>query len=69
MTEMQIKEHEEMKKKHISYPQLPKFIQKRNDKSYVQPNEGLRKSCIMGFYSRLENWHKQNTPDYDVVSL
>lgn len=61
MTQQQVKGHEAMKKKFPNYPKLPKFILKRNDKSYTVPNEGLRKSCVMGFYGRVENWYKQNS--------
>lgn len=63
MTESQILNHEGLKKKFSTYPKLPKFIVNRNNKKYTQPNEGLRKSCVMGFYGRLDNWYKQNTPE------
>jgi uncharacterized protein YijF (DUF1287 family) len=64
MTELQIKEHEAMKKKFSNYPKLPKFILRRNEKNYEKPNKGLQHSCVMGFYSRVENWYKANTPEY-----
>lgn len=64
MKESQIKQHEGMKKKFSHYPRLPKYILTRNDKNYVEPNEGLKHSCIMGFYSRVDNWYKANTPEY-----
>lgn len=60
MTKENINVHISMKKKHPNYPKLPKFILNAGNSKYTQPNEGLRKSCIMGFYSRVENWHKQN---------
>ena len=61
MTDANIQEHEAMKKKFQNYPKLPKYILNRNNKAYTQPNEGLRKSCVMGFYSRVNNWYTQNT--------
>jgi len=64
MTEVQIKGHEGMKTKFSSYPKLPKFILGRKDPNYVEPNAGLKSSCIMGFYGRVNNWYKANTPDY-----
>lgn len=65
MTELQIKEHEAMKKKFPHYPRLPKFILGRKDKNYVEPNDGLKHSCTMGFYGRVDNWYKANTPEYN----
>lgn len=61
MTDTNIKEHEAMKKKFPNYPKLPKYILNRDNKAYIQPNEGLRQSCVMGFYSRVNNWYSQNT--------
>ena len=64
MTNQQVREHEALKKKFPNYPKLPKFIRTRNMKNYKKPNKGLMSSCMMGFYSRLDNWYKQNTPEY-----
>jgi hypothetical protein len=64
MTELQIKEHTAMKTKFAHYPRLPKYILSKKDKSYTEPNDGLKHSCIMGFYSRVNNWYKANTPNY-----
>lgn len=64
MTDQKIREHEALKKKFSSYPKLPKYVRNRNVKGYVEPNEGLRHSCVMGFYGRLDNWYRQNTPEY-----
>ena len=63
MTDLQIREHEAMKKKFPNYPKLPKFILTRKMNGYKKPNEGLRYSCVMGFYSRVTNWHKANTQE------
>ena len=60
MTQDQINAHVAMKKKYTNYPKLPKFIINEGNSEYNKPNEGLRKSCVMGFYSRVDNWHKQN---------
>lgn len=60
MTDQQIREHEAMKKKFPNYPKLPKFIRSRNQKGYKKPNAGLRHSCVMGFYGRVDNWYKQH---------
>jgi hypothetical protein len=49
-----------MKSKYPSYPKLPNYILKADDKNYTQPNEGLRQSCIRGFYDRVNNWYLQN---------
>jgi hypothetical protein len=64
MTDEQIKSHEAMKRKFSHYPKLPKFILGRKDKSYTQPNDGLKNSCVIGFYGRVDNWYKANTPEY-----
>lgn len=60
MNKSNIKVHELMKSKYPSYPKLPNYILKADDKNYTQPNEGLRQSCIRGFYDRVNNWYLQN---------
>ena len=65
MTDQQIREHEALKKKFSSYPKLPKFIRTRKMNGYIKPNAGLQHSCMMGFYGRVDNWYKQNTPVYN----
>lgn len=65
MTEQQIKTHEGMKKKFSHYPKLPRFILRRNEANYKKPNKGLQSSCLRGFYDRVTNWYKANTPEYN----
>lgn len=58
----EIQEHASMKKKFPSYPRLPLFILKQDEKNYKEPNEGLKEACIRGFLGRVENW-KKNQPE------
>lgn len=60
MTQSEIKEHKHLKEKHVGYPKLPKFILNQDLKGYVEPNAGLKDSCIRGFNDRLQNWKRQH---------
>jgi len=60
MTQGDIAAHILMKKKYASYPKLPKFILTREDVNYKTPNKGLMRSCLSGFYSRVDNWYFQH---------
>ena len=56
MNKAEIKMHMALKAKDLSYPKLPEFILRSEDKKYKDYNKGLQVSCIRGFRARLKNW-------------
>lgn len=63
LTEEEIQEHKDMRKRFPTYPKLPRFIQMRGIKGFSKKSStGLMHSCTEGFRGRVGNWKRNELP-------